>query len=297
MHNVLIANIPDALKHERRWVVWRGAKVPYQCHNSKVGTKAKADDSSTWSTFDEAIHTRHCEGISFALGDGYTGFDFDNVRDSTTGAIEPTALLWITHLDSYTEVSPSQRGIKTIVGGRLDATFLDNRRTGRKFNAIPQKGMAVEIYDKRRFFTVTGHSKSNRFNSNQQGIDVVCREAEKLWEQGRPKPQRKPIAVTPAEQLSDEAVLEKIRQSRQGMKFTLLWTGFVGEYQSESEADFALASMLNFWCCNDANQVERLFSQSERGKRDKWTEREDYRTMTIQNAQSVEVYDPERRGA
>ena len=75
-------------------------------------------------------------------------------------------------------------------------------------------------------------------------------------------------------------------------KFNALWRGDLTGYDSPSEADMALISILKFWC--DDEQLERLFSQSELANRDKWEDRPDYRERTIQNAITTETYQPRR---
>jgi putative DNA primase/helicase len=49
----------------------------------------------------------------------YVGIDLDGCRDPQTGVIEPWALEVVRLLDSYTEVSPSGRGLHIWVRGFL----------------------------------------------------------------------------------------------------------------------------------------------------------------------------------
>ena len=67
-------------------------------------------------------------------------------------------------------------------------------------------------------------------------------------------------------------------------------------YASRSEADFALASTLAFWCGPDANRIERLMRQSGL-TRPKW-ERRGYLARTIANALEgrTEFYSADRNG-
>jgi AAA domain len=51
----------------------------------------------------------------------------------------------------------------------------------------------------------------------------------------------------------------------------------------DSRADLALLSMLTFWTQDEA-QLERIFSSSALGQRDKWRNRDDYRKRTIRKA-------------
>src|SRR5204863_1525828 len=110
-----------------------------------------ATNSRHWTTHTRAtdVATKHSSGIGFALGavqDGSTfaGVDLDKCRDATTGAIEPWAQRIVDYLASYTEVSPSGTGVKIFVTGSLP----ESAKQGKVYK--------VEIYDRDRFFTVTG---------------------------------------------------------------------------------------------------------------------------------------------
>ena len=328
-HNEKIATasafgkIPTALRVLRRWAVWirysDGRKRPFLARDGKLHhdysgnyRAAKSNDPDTWCTFDEAVRCASqydfVGGISFALGDGYVGFDFDGVRNPDTKVFDPRARDWMLRIGGYSEVSQSQRGAKSITRGRLSAEFLGTAETGRQFKGIPDEGMAVEVYNERRFFYLTGLRIKgfDTIKENQEGIDTVCkiltdlkaqRDDRKKFNNINLKDQSTSNASdlprSPARSsLPDVVVLEKIRASRQAHKFNALWVGDLTDYASPSEADFALINILKFWC--DDAQTERLFSQSELGKRDKWTERDDYRARTIRNAQPSQKYNVKR---
>src|SRR5215208_3994476 len=85
---------------------------------------------------------------------------------------------------------------------------------------------------------------------------------------------------------SDEEVIQKCRGAENAAKFADLFEhGDVHTYHNgdASVADLALLSMLAFWT-QDAAQLERIFSSSGLGQRDKWRGRDDYRKRTIQKA-------------
>jgi len=146
--------IPDELKSDPQWVVWRAeprggkiAKIPY---NALTHQKAKSNDPKTWGSFEIAIEafqgSRKYSGIGFMLSprDCYVGWDLDHCRYLETGQVEPWAQNAIDKLDSYTEISPSGTGIRIFV---KDVKLPPN---GRK------KGK-IEVYESRRYLTVTGH--------------------------------------------------------------------------------------------------------------------------------------------
>ncbi len=84
--------------------------------------------------------------------------------------------------------------------------------------------------------------------------------------------------------LSDQDLLAIASKASNGAKFDALWRGDVSGYDGESEADMALCSLLGFYCQGDEGRVERLFSQSGLGLREKWAGRPDYRQRTISAA-------------
>ena len=298
-------NIPAEMKKTKRWCVWQkhenGRKIPYRVLKGGVWSKAercKSDTSSLWVSFEAALHcylksNGHLGGLSFALGDGWSGFDFDNCI--VGGKMHPQAKSWLIRLGGYSEVSQSCEGQKTILRGTLHTDFLGTAETGRQFKGTPADGMATEVYHCRRFFFLTGNG-SGEPTANQQAIDAICNELtalklSKMPARPKPKPRQQ---TTPAVHLSDTALLEKIRASKQAEKFNPLWDGHIGTYNSQSEADMALTTILMWWCNNELGQVERLFEKSGLAKREKW-DREDYRQRTLAKAVRSDGYTPRNR--
>ena len=116
----------DALAPQPRWVAWRieirgdkPAKVPY----APQGGRAKADNPTTWGSRAEAearaarIVNGQGGGVGIELGglEGDThlaGIDLDSCL-SEEGALAPWAEAILSAAPTYTEVSPSGRGLKT----------------------------------------------------------------------------------------------------------------------------------------------------------------------------------------
>jgi hypothetical protein len=68
-------------------------------------------------------------------------------------------------------------------------------------------------------------------------------------------------------------------------RFKALWLGDTSAYGNDnSNADFALMCELAKITQNDPVKMERFFSASALGRRDKWTDRADYRQRTIKAA-------------
>src|ERR1043165_5030525 len=108
------------LKGQKRWALWRyeksgdrDTKVPY----TATGRHAASDDPKTWSTWIElqpfiALYS----GVGIMLGDPLGGGDLDNcIAD---GKLQPWAQEIVRRLNSYTEISPSGKGIRILCIGK-----------------------------------------------------------------------------------------------------------------------------------------------------------------------------------
>lgn len=289
---VQFGGIPSELKAAPRWVVWRyeersgkPTKVPYQ--PDAVENRAKVNDPRTWNTYERAVetlgNTATCDGLGFMLGDGWAGFDLDKIRDAETGELDEGARLIVEKLATYTEVSPSGIGVKGIVRGTLPP---EGRRKG-----------LVEIYDKARFFTVTGC----RLEGTPTTVEDRTAELAEVhgWIFGRPEQQR-PSRPIEEGRTDDDAILERAIAAKNGDRLAALMAGSVA-HGSASEADFALCGALSFWT-RDPDQIERITRRSGLYRR-KWETRRPggtYISTTIAKAlaaQSSNVGDaPRRRG-
>ncbi len=85
---------------------------------------------------------------------------------------------------------------------------------------------------------------------------------------------------------TDEELLMKARNAKNGADFIALYDhgDLIGHDDDHSRADQALCNHLAYWTRRDAERIERLFSASALGQREKWQKRADYRTRTIQEA-------------
>jgi hypothetical protein len=144
--------IPAELREVPRWVVWRGAKVPYRA--DCVNSTASVTDPATWSPF-EAAATAYGEGgwsgVGLVLaGDGLVGIDLD--KCVTSGRPRREALALLKRIGAgYVELSPSGTGLRAF--GRACGA-----PTGRRGKI---DGINVELYSDRRYLTVTGRAIQN----------------------------------------------------------------------------------------------------------------------------------------
>jgi hypothetical protein len=265
----------------RQWLCWRieeregkPTKVPY---SPLTGEKASTTNPETWAGYSEAVeaHREHGNGgigFVFSEDDPFCGVDLDGCLNPEAGEIEGWAQEIIEELDSYTEISPSGKGVHVLV----KATLPEGRNRKGRF----------EAYDRGRYFTVTGKHlpvSPQTIENRQEELRAVLG---RVFGEESTNGHAKPVALTePVDNgLSDSEVIQKALAASNGEKFSRLWNGDTSGYGSHSEADLALCGMLAFWTGGDASRIDSLFRQSGLYRK-KW-ERKDYRNRTITEALS-----------
>ncbi len=296
--------IPTVLRELKHWVLWKAedrdgktTKVPYR-PDGKMAASTRPGDWATFNEVREAFKSGQWSGIGFVFSEdtGICGIDLDHCINSS-GEVESWAKEIIESLNSYTELSPSGKGLHILVMGKLPGG------KGRKKvfkDPEHQPGAGIEIYNRGRYFTVTGKRLPNMAGE----VEERQQETEELIKKYFDQPEKQPVqqSVQPIEEhnpppqksrLTDEQVILKAKLSNSGNKFDNLFNGStLGYGGDDSAADMALMNMLAFWTGKDREQMERIFSMSGLGKREKWRDRPDYREMTIDRAiqDTNEVY-------
>jgi len=150
----LIMNALDQLKRDPKWVAWKyeqrgkSEKPTKPPINPHTGRKAKINDPSHWSSYDEAVARKQRDklaGVGYVLtdDDDLTGADLDDVRDPQTGEVQGWVMDILELGESYAEVSPSGKGIRIFWRGKVE-------------KATTNKKKNVEIYGDGRYLTITG---------------------------------------------------------------------------------------------------------------------------------------------
>jgi putative DNA primase/helicase len=287
-------NVPADLRGCPQWVTWRyelrHGKWTKVLKNPSTGRNAKSDDATTWRAFEEAIAScsrQRMDGVGFVFTavDAFAGLDLDKCRNLETGMIEAWALTIIKEHDSYAEISPSGTGVKIFVRAK-----------------IPQGGNRkgqIELYDRGRYFTVTGHhvpgtprtvedrqAEVNTLHTRTfQPVDHAPHHGGK----GLPS-----ISYQLLSGLGDDALISRALAAKNGIHFAQLWSGDASSYGSHSEADAALCALLAFWTGPDGERIDRLFRRSGL-YREKWDERHygdgrTYGQVTINLAMSRQAF-------
>lgn len=185
--------IPKMLSDRRQWVLWKMAmrgndltKVPFQPN----GDPAKSNDASTWCSFEEAKDafvsgTWTGVGFEFSGDDGLCGIDLDGCRNEKTGQVSEWAREIILALDSYAEVSPSKTGVKIFVLGKNP--FNSGKKKPVQAVKVNDKEPAIEIYDRGRYFAVTGWRLQGPTEPQHRGEQLQWL-AEKYWPEQKEQP-------------------------------------------------------------------------------------------------------------
>ena len=295
---VNFVNIPQELKNNASFCVWklekrRGkpTKVPY---NPRTGQLAKTNDPSTFSDFGTAMKAYAMggwDGIGYRVSEGIGAIDIDHcIRED--GSLNDVAASILAFLpDAYFEKSPSGTGLRGFF--RLSPDFAYDKT----IYYINNRQHGLEVYlpgVTNRFVTVTGDEfRAGTVTRNDEALQNLLDTFMKR------KAQVSNRTVEPCSYLTDEQVIEHASRSESGEKFKALMEGRWEEgYDSQSDADMALVSILAFWCGNVEEQIDRIFRTSGlfRDKWDRQTGDSTYGQITIRNAVSTNdtIYTPIR---
>jgi putative DNA primase/helicase len=276
--------IPQTIKARAQWVAWRyqwrddrWTKVPCQAS----GGRASVTDASTWAPFDVVLAAYEARtdwdgiGYVFTAADPIAGLDIDKCREPEAGAITEAARARVDTLASYTEVTPSGTGLHILTEARLPGEGRGRRRNGE------------ELYDRERFFTVTGQHLSGTpttIEARQAAIETVYAELAPPEQATQRLPPQADARGSPP--LTDLEVISKALAARNGGKLQRLLAGDLSEYgDDDSRADLGFLGLLAFWT-QDPDQLDRLLRGSPLF-RPKWDERRGattYGRMTIDEA-------------
>jgi putative DNA primase/helicase len=162
-----LANIPAVLQSMPNWVAWKlverngePTKPPFI-----VGTNrhASSTDPSTWTTYETAVASLAATGIGKESGIGFAiggaALDMNLIAIDIDGCLFPdgTATPWADELMAvaagYTEITPSETGLRIIGTGKLPSD-------GKVFRIDPAAGygdkVQIECYDCKKYITMTG---------------------------------------------------------------------------------------------------------------------------------------------
>lgn len=172
---------PEELRHRQQWLLWRfepnpkkpdgkKLKVPYYISGKRRMGVQGSDEDRRWlslynSVIDALSRSRSTrlpyDGIGFAFlpGDGLIGIDLDGMI-AESGEISARGLEIIKACNSYTEFSPSRKGVHIIVRGPVVKTFKSNK-------------IGVEVFCGGQYFTFT----AEHFSTSPKEVNEIPAEA------------------------------------------------------------------------------------------------------------------------
>lgn len=280
--------VPEPLRALPQWVVWRAVqnadgdvtKPPYKVRD--CWRRANATSPDDWAAFDAAVAMAqeplfNLAGIGFALRpeNGLVALDLDLcIVDGNK--VVPWACDLCQRLDTYTEYSPSGRGLRLfLLGGPVPRHGNKKVMPGL---AVGKKRPAVECYDHVRYVTITGrkHPKAPpTINARGEAFAAWHREvfgAPTVAATGAARAQWLPDGgpLTPLTYYEIDA-LDKARFHPNGQTFVALWMG-QGD-PDRSRGDYRLiCSLIRHFRTTDPRLLDRLFRHSGR-MREKWDDR------------------------
>lgn len=251
-------NIPMELRQLRQWVCWRyelvngrQTKVPYSPDGLH---KVSIHNPSTWGSFDDAVrgaatHTMNGIGMVLTEADPYTGIDIDDKEENPASEAERAAHIKILEaFESYTERSVGGRGYHIIIRGKIKG----GRDRGH-----------VGVYSSSRYLTFSGDVvRAAPIAEYQSLLEQLVREM--------PDGGVHVDLEEASSHLTDKELHEMAMNAANGAKYDELCRGDWAAmgYPSQSEADFALMSILAYYT-RDNDQCRRLFRYSGLGRREK----------------------------
>lgn len=229
-----IKNIPEELKNTKRFICFNEHKQPISPKTLKpISIKNLRNLVGFENALKSLKNNPKIKGIGFVLGNtlkgNFCGLDIDNCINSN-GIISKEAQSIIDLLDTYTEVSPSGKGLHCIFfakkQGDICKKYFDNWCK------------CIEMYDKNRYFTLTGNVVKHK------NIEYRQDECNKIYETYFK------TNIDNIENCNTHACLNKdinlVFALKNDKVLSSYWHGN-RPLKSESENDFALMGKILFW--------------------------------------------------
>lgn len=252
----MFENIPSELRTLPHWVAAGSDKVPI---NPRTGNKANPSDPSTGGTFAEAVQCG-MKHVGFILGadDPFTVIDLDcpwtrkdgskitpgefDYRQAKERADRHTLIY--ESFQTYAELSQSGRGLHLVMRGSIPCGVRRDK---------------VEVYSDQRYIIFTGNVCRNApVEDCQTLLNSLFAEMGKMMTDGGE-------LIEEEATLEDSTIWTMATNAANAEKFIILCEGnweSLNQYPSQSEADYALLSMLAFYSRSN-EQVRRMFRETK----------------------------------
>jgi len=281
--------VPEELRKLPRWVVYRLEpdpknpeklkKSPYRAADPTKGAASTRPED--WSDLAAALDTvsgaTNLDGVGLVIRPPYIGVDLDHCLEDSSHISEFAAEV-VKRLDSYTEWSPSHRGLHVWIRGAAPK----DPRDGSGVKLLSVKTPQIEVYPTDRYFTVTGKS-FHEIPKEVRQLDAAT--VAWLYARGA-KPEERSTAS--ASGTRGFTRLERLTLLLRGEWRDLNFT-------SQSEADLELCCYFAEGARGDVSAVERLFRDSKMYRSPADGKQEGYPRLTAEKACALYVANPPKQ--
>jgi hypothetical protein len=289
----MFENIPAELRAMPQWVAAGPDKKPI---NPRTGQLADPSNPATGGTFAQAVHCG-MKHVGFILGhdDPFTIIDLDDPFERITRKIVDGVSISVKSpikegdpdfseaceraarhtkiyesFNTYAEESQSGRGLHLVMQGKIPCGVRRDK---------------VEIYSIERYMIFTGKVLRNAPVANcQELLDGMFAQMGKLTDEAGELIEEDPVK-------EDSEIWQIATRASNAEKFIKLCEGQweeLGQYPSQSEADYAMISMLAFYTRSN-EQVRRMFRQTKLANRPKATRNDTYIDRSLKRIRAREA--------
>lgn len=161
-----INNIPMELKRINNWVLYDENKIPKQVS----GVNALANNKNTFNTYEKIL-----DAYKNDLNNKYSGIGFMLTQDIKIIALDldnciinseltENAKEIIKKMNTYTEISPSGKGVKVIL--KINSEKKENVKASKKIKEFDFK--ELEVINKNKYTTITGNLLQRSYDEIQE---------------------------------------------------------------------------------------------------------------------------------
>lgn len=283
-------NLPPQLRNYIVFCYWRYAHLPGRDKPAKIpyspitGQPLDVNDYLAFDVLENVLNyqERGFDGIGVGVGAGICAIDIDHCR-SPDGTWSDMARDVCMTMRSYTEISPSGRGLRILF-------FASGFKFDKLRYFINRQELGLEVYISgatAKYVSVTGHALFPGEDLDERGPQLQMILDRYMI---RPTPASSPMATSfPSTScvLDDEDVIEAATRGKYGEIFVNLMCGDTSDYDYDaSRADMALCGQLAFYTAKNAGQMDRIFRKSGL-MRPKWDQKRGcctYGELTIRKA-------------
>lgn len=266
------AQLPQYLQRKGKFCLWkyeqnkgRWTKVPYQPRATQYG--AASTNTAHFTDLREAMNARAgFDGIGLGIFGEVAAIDIDHCINDA-GELSKLAQTVIETMDTYTEYSPSGKGIRIIFrapGFSFDKSrYYINQQDAKDPGEVWESKQGLEVYiagATNKYVTVTGNAiRAKDAEERSAQVQAILDRYMRRQDKAAPSPASASLPVD----VSDRELIDIASRGKNGARFVALYSrGDIEGYPSHSEADQALMNSLAFYTGRDETRMIELFKSS-----------------------------------